>query len=513
MSEHQVCRDSIPTWSGHDYGRRHGRLPDMGGSVREMRMVHRDVLGARQKDVFMRDVVPELTKRVANFSSSDSCELDESAVELTVRTLIDTVGVAIAARHESALRILRESLGEHLPAGRSTIWVNGETTDAGTAALLNGTASHALDFDDVSDLIYGHPSAVLWPALLAVAEEKGCSGRSLIEAYVVGFGVDVALARALDIRAHYSAGWHATATIGVMGTTCGVSRLMGLDEEQTRHAIGIAASLAGGSRQNFGTMTKPLHVGVAARNAIFAATLAFNGFTADPSQLESPLGYVAMFVPNPNLDEALLALTCSSALLNIGTNVKYYPCCYNTQRSIDATRECVAGGGIKTSAIRRVHVTMEPGGLDPLIHHRPKTGLQGKFSLEYVVAATLLDEAVTLASFTDEAVQRAEVQQLMSKISFETKAVPPVGLLEWHEAYSVVTIETEDGEFTKRVDVPRGHRNVPLTRAELDAKFEDCLTFSGTGWDACALLSELRHIGNVEVVLGFNALNLGPPSE
>lgn len=450
--------------------------------------------------------VPELTKAFANFSSSDLGQLDESVVELVQRTLIDTVGVAIAARDEPPVRILRSGLAEQLPVGRSTIWVNGEKTDAGTAALLNGTAGHALDLDDVTDVIYGHPSVVLWPALFAVAEQEGSSGRALLEAFAVGFGAGVALGEAMDVRVHYGAGWHSTATIGVIGATCGVSRLMGLDEAQTRCAIGMAASMAGGSRQNFGTMTKPLHPGLAARDAIFAATMASKGFTADPSQLESPLGYFSMFAPDPDLDAAFAALSASSELMSAGINVKKYPCCYNTHRTADATLDLAARDGIEASAIRRVHVTLEPGGFDPLIHHRPKTGLQGKFSVEYVIAAALLDGKVTLTSFTDEMVQRPEAQELIAKISYDMAQTPPIGPAEWDQAYSVVTVETDQGEYSFRTDIPRGDRRAPLTRAELEAKFADCLEFSGTGWDTRALLSEMWHIDSVDSLSGFKAL-------
>lgn len=448
---------------------------------------------------------PKLTKAVAAYARARLDPMTDDVVELAKRTLVDTIGVAVAARNEPPVRILEATLGD-LPNGTSTIWFNGKKTDAATAALLNGTAGHALDFDDVTDVIYGHPSVVLWPAVFAAGEQEGSDGRALLEAFVVGFGVQVALGRAMDVRAHYGAGWHSTATIGVIGAVCGVSRLLGLDETQTRNAIGLAASMAGGSRQNFGTMTKPLHPGLAARDAVTAARLAANGFTADVDQLDSPLGYFSMFAPGADVDAALATLSGTAAFLEAGINVKKYPCCYNTHRTADATLDLRAQQDIDPASVRSVHVTLEPGGFDPLIHHRPQTGLQGKFSVEYVIAAALLDGRVTLATFTDEAVQRPEVQELIPKVTWDMAEAPPVGAEKWDQAYSVVSVTTDDGDYTFRTDVPRGDRRAPLSTGDLEAKFIDCCDFSGAGWDARALLDELWDIDGVDSLRGLKSL-------
>ncbi len=448
---------------------------------------------------------PRITQAIAEYALGHLDPLSGEVVALAKRTLIDTLGVALAARQEPPVQILARTLGD-VPPGTSTIWATGATADASSAALLNGTAGHALDFDDVTDIIYGHPSVVLWPAVFAVAEQEGSGGRSLLEAFVVGFGVQVAVATAMDVRAHYGVGWHSTATIGIIGAAAAASRLMGLDQEQTRCAIGLAASMAGGSRQNFGTMTKPLHPGLAARDAVYAARLAANGFTADIDQLDSPLGYFSMFAPGADTDAALAQLSGTDALLTAGINVKKYPCCYNTHRTADATLDLRTQESIEPADVRSVHVVLEPGGFDPLIHHRPRTGLQGKFSVEYVISAALLDGKVTLASFTDQAVQRREAQELIGKITWETASVPPVGPEHWEQAYSVVTVKTSSDQFSFRTDVPRGDRRAPLSTAELEAKFTDCCDFSGAGWDAHALLADLWSIDGVDRLSGLKSL-------
>lgn len=434
--------------------------------------------------------VRRLSHAIAQFALGPIDARQPEVAELARRTLLDQFGVAVAARGEDAVRILSSSLGA-LPTGRSTVWSSGERTDAATAALLNGTAGHALDFDDVTDVTMGHPSVVLWSAVFAAAQDARASGAAAVEAWAAAFVVHAAVARAMDVPAHYSAGWHSTATIGILGATAGVARLQGLDEEATMRAIGLASSMAGGSRQNFGTMTKPLHPGLAARDAVIAVRLAQAGFTADVGELDAALGYFSRFSPGADVDKALTALSLST-LVESGINVKKYPCCYNTHRTADAALDLRARDGIEAPDVQAVHVTLEPLGFEPLIHHRPKTGLEGKFSVEYVIAAALLDGGVSLQSFTDEAVRRPEAQALIEKVTWAVSDVPPVGSPSWEQAYSALRVTTTDGaghEF--RTDVPRGDTRAPLTRDELMAKFASCIAFSGTGWDTDALAAEL----------------------
>jgi 2-methylcitrate dehydratase PrpD len=330
--------------------------------------------------------------------------------------------------------------------------------------------------------------------VLAAGEAAAASGRALVEAYVVGFEVQCAVASAIPVREHYSRGWHSSATIGVLGAAAASARLLGLDVAAASSALGLAASMAGGSRQNFGTMTKPLHPGLAARDGVFAATLAGAGFTADTAQLESPLGYFAMYADGYDLDQVQLALDGPWALTTHGLNVKKYPCCYCTHRTADAALALAAKDGIDPAHVRGIRLTLEPGGFDPLIHHRPTTGLEGKFSAEYVIAAALLDGRVGLASFTDAAVGRREAQDLLRKVEIVEEQRPPVGPAEWTQAYAVLEVDTDTGTHALRVDVPSGHCRLPMGRADLEAKFRDCVAFSGVAWDAYALLEALWHV-------------------
>jgi 2-methylcitrate dehydratase PrpD len=441
----------------------------------------------------LAQIASPVTQLVARFA----CEHDLSDAPAQVfrhatRAVLDTVGVAIAARLEPSFRILARTVGQGTCTGDATVLATRTRTQPAQAAFLNGTAGHALDFDDVADEIKGHPSVVLVPALMAVAEANGNSGRELLEAYVVGFEAACALARGLPVERHYARGWHATATIGVIAAACGAGRLLRLEEVGMRHALGIAASMASGSRQNFGSMTKPLHAGMAARDAVTAAQLAANGFTADADQLEGPLGYFALYGVEPEPDAVAYALAGPRVLVDHGLNAKKYACCYETHRTADAAL-ALYERGLRGGAVRSVAVSVQPGGMQAIIHHRPTTGLQGKFSAEYVVAACLLDGRLTLSSFTDEAVQRPEAQELLQRVVVQEAAEPPFGPISFEHAYAAVEVTLADGSRVReRCDVPRGHAALPLSDAELDAKFRDCVEFAESDWDAHDLLRRIR---------------------
>ncbi|GAA0897400.1 MmgE/PrpD family protein [Pseudonocardia zijingensis] len=451
---------------------------------------------------------PAVTRALAEYAiHSDLSAVPAEAVALARRTLVDTVGVAIGARHDPAVAVVRDLVGGG--PGASTVLVDGSTARPHDAALVNGVAAHALDYDDVVDVLYGHPSTVLWPALLAAGETHRVSTRQLVEAYLVAFDVEMALTQGFVLREHYARGWHSTATLGVLAAAAGVARLLGRTAEEAATALGIAASMAGGSRQNFGTMTKPLHAGLAARDGVLAAGLAAGGFTADTGQIEGPLGFVALYGQDRSrVDRIVPALPAApgTAVLRDGVNVKKYPACYNTQRTLDAAL-AVAARGVRPQDVAEIALTVEPGGLDPLIHHRPTTGLEGKFSGEYAVAAALLDGAVALSTYTDVAVRRPEARALVERVRIAEAAQPPVGPATWEQAYAVVDVRLRDGRReVARVDVPQGDRRAPMSDDDLRAKFEDCVTFAGFGAAADALHARLARFGDAEPFTGLSPL-------
>lgn len=452
-----------------------------------------------------RPARPGATERVARYvADTDFANAPAALTGEVRRAIVDLLAATFAARNDDGFRALNRVVSEDMKAGPCTVIATGEKTTPSYAALLNGGGGHALDYDDVSDTLYGHPTVTLVPPLLAMAESRGLSGRELVEAYSVGFDVAVAIALALPVWPHFDRGWHATASIGGMSATAALCRLMNLSVEQTRNALGIAGSMVVSSRQNFGTMTKPLHPGLSSFNAVLAARLAESGFTADPDQLEKPLGYFAVFGVDSDISKLHESLDAPFAMLRDGVSFKKFPCCYNTHRTVDAAVALSKRlGPDLLNRIESVTVTLQPTATNALIHHRPTTGLQGKFSAEYVIAAGLLDGQVTLPSFIDSAVQRAEIQELIRKIDVRESPTPPIGPPEWEFAYSVLEVKAGGQVMRERVDIPRGDCRNPLTDGELDHKFLSAVEFAGAGWNGKALLDEVKAIPSRTKLDGF----------
>lgn len=449
------------------------------------------------------------TKALAEFACSANVGEGPPALRRhALRSVIDTVAVAIAAAHEDAFRIVSTTLGHTARERHACVWATGQRAAVEDAALLNGTAAHCLDYDDVAEAVHTHPGAVMVPALLAVAEERCSTTTDILDAWVVGYEVQSAAGAGMDLDQHFARGWHGTSSIAVLGGAAAVARLMRLDVDATRRAIAIAASMAGGSRQNFGTMTKPLHAGMAARDSVIAASLAAAGLSADPAQLEGKLGYLTNFGDGPAGAQAVVeAIENPWALLRPALNIKPYPCCYRASRTASAA--IALHHEIHGQVVSGAVVTMEPRGTAPLIYNRPQAGLEGKFSAEYVLSTGLLDGVITLLSFTDASVTRPEAQELLARVTVQEASVPPFGPSEWEGGYATVVLTMDDGSRVQtRVDVPHGHFDDPLTDAELDAKFLECLDFGSPSLNATLLLDELRAFAVGDTFRGLRSLEL-----
>lgn len=416
-----------------------------------------------------------LTHELAEFTVSGRA-VDDAVKATCGRVLADTVGVAVAGtggESQPILRSLDVAWGD-VPPGSSLVLHTRKRSSVPYAALVNATAAHALDYDDVCHAVKGHPSTVLVPALLAQCEELSASGHELAHAYAVGVQVAAALWSAVGPR-HYADGWHATATLGTVATAAAASRLLGASATQAAHAIGGAASFATGSQASFGTMVKPLHAGHAAQWGLLMARSAAAGMTANPQQLEHPLGLLGLFgAGREGVTTALERLHGEWVVTSEqGINVKKYPSCYFTHRAIDASMELRQE--VDVHAIDRVEVTVSPGSMAVLNFGDVATGLQAKFNGCYLVATALLDGEVGLTAFEAPSLQRHDVTELARRVTWNESDVPPVGQAAWSAGYAVVTVTTEDGEArTHRVDIPRGDCRRPLSTEELWSKFSSC---------------------------------------
>jgi 2-methylcitrate dehydratase PrpD len=403
-------------------------------------------------------------------------EAGTPVIEAARSAIIDTVAVVLAGAAEPVTRVVAATVAEEGASPVADRLGARLRTSMEGAALVNGVSGHALDYDDVNRSAIGHPSVVVLPAALAAAQGAGASGRRLVEAYTLGVEVMTKLGRAMG-TAHYRTGWHATSTLGTLGAAMAAGKVFGLEPEALQHALAIGASTASGSRQNFGTMTKPFHPGHAARCGVMAARLAQKGMTGDAEILEAPLGYFAMFSYGAaRIDGVGETLGRPYDVVSPGMNVKRYPCCYATHRAADAVLALAAEHELRAADVESADVVVPPGGLAAVTRDRPRTGLEGKFSLPYVVAAAILDGRVALETFTDEMVRRPEAQALLRRVRPVENPAIPVEFNAIEEGYVVVRIRRRNGGgvLERRVDYPRGAPQNPLSRRELHDKFRDC---------------------------------------
>jgi 2-methylcitrate dehydratase PrpD len=449
----------------------------------------------------------EVTRAFARYVAELSYDrIPEDVRKIARRALIDTIGCAIAGSVEPAARIAREMARQDGGAPRATVLAAGNDGASlklppQAAAMVNAIAGHALDYDDVNPM--GHPSVPVVFTALAAAEDVGASGRDLIAAYVAGVEVETKIMRAFT-ESHYLHGWHSTSTLGVLGAAAAASKLYKLSAEQIAIAFGIAASQACGLRQNFGTMTKPYHPGHASWAGITSARLARDGFTADPAIFEAQIGYLPVFAAGPFDASRAVGALDRWTLVDPGLSVKKYPCCYCTHPSLDAALKMREQHKIDPEQIVSIHAQLSKFFLSPLIHHRPSTGLEGKFSLEYALAAAMLDGKVVLATFTDEMVQRAQARALIEKVSVAPhEGAGDDGL---RASFVRLKIELSGGRtFVEELVEPRGTASNPLSDEELADKFRDCWSFARRGGSADSALDLLRQVDHLERLDRFTA--------
>lgn len=455
-----------------------------------------------------------MTEKVARFAIELPPEaVDEALRSLAVRPIIDTVGVIAAGSSGPAgstiLTYGNQAAMPHSTAAKNWFGVAVDTPPE-IKALVSSTLAHALDYDDEMSGV-GHPSAMVLSALLALPRSEPLDGQRLIEAYVVGFEVIAKVARAIGPR-HYKLGWHTTLTGGGFGAAVAACRLLGLDVATTRIAIGIVATLAGGLQRNFGTMTKPLHSGLAARNGVIAAQLAQVGFTANDMILDGPKGFLDIFSAGESRPEAIDTLGAPYALQEPGVTLKKYPCCYATHRVIDAILSIQAERDVAPERLEAISIVAPTDATLPLIHRNPQTGLQAKFSMQYVSSAAFLDRQITLDAFSDANVNRAAVRQIMTKVDVreDPKNRPEDPTAKNSSSgtggFFDVTVRTTAGEeHTRTVHYPTGSPKHPLSWDDSRAKFRDCLAAGGrdeaVGMQVFEELADLDQVADVHALL------------
>jgi 2-methylcitrate dehydratase PrpD len=417
-------------------------------------------------------IAGELARRIHAFGKEQA---SRRALEQAATAVNDTIGVMLAGAAEESVRVLRDVPGVASASGNSLIVGTDRRTSVLDATLVNGTASHALDYDDFCGVLGGHQSVPIVPALLAVAEERKLSGLKVELAYIIGVETENRLARAVNFH-HYDKGWHPTATLGIFGTTAAVSYLVDLDKTKTAVALGLAASLAAGIKANFGTMTKPLHVGQCGRQGLLAVLLAERGFTANPAALEHEQGFLNVFNGPGNFDVERIFDGWGKPLEveDISIALKQYPCCGSTHPAIAMALALRAEENVRTDDIEAIDIMPHGRRLRHTNDPDPQTPLQAKFSVQYVVARALRDGSVKLRDFEGNAYAEASIKRLLSLTRTKAHAeMTDDGPNQW--GAEVIVITKDGRRLARRVDqmIGRSSRN-PMSSRERWEKFEDC---------------------------------------
>ncbi|HTX02019.1 MAG TPA: MmgE/PrpD family protein [Acidimicrobiales bacterium] len=455
-----------------------------------------------------------LTGYVAEFVTRTAFgDLPASVVEASLASILDGLGLALAGSISQPGRLLGRYLHELgvLRADGSTILGRVERADPRFAALANGLDIHADDYDDTqlavaADRVYGlltHPTAPVLPAVLALAERDGRSGADLVLAYNLGVEVECKVAEAINPR-HYQEGFHTTGTVGCFGSAAGASALLGLDEEATRRALSIAASQAAGLRENFGTMTKPLHAGRAAEAGVVAAQLAALGWSANPEILDAPRGFFRAAGGGYARRGIEGKLASPWAFDEPGVSIKPHPSGSLTHPAMTALAALIAEHRLAAEEVRALRVGTSSNMPNALIYHRPTTALEGKFSMEFCLAVLLLDGRAGLAEFTDATVHRPDVQAMIERVDFHVdKEAEAAG---YDKMRSIVTVELANGDVLRRVcDFAKGSPSAPMSFDEVAAKFAGCAAFAGWPADRAdrvvELVAALASLGSLDELL------------
>jgi 2-methylcitrate dehydratase PrpD len=437
------------------------------------------------------------------------------ALRIAKRCVLDGLGLILAGSDQTCTAIIqRQSLDLGKNPEATVLGAKPIKLPALLAALINGTAGHAMDWDDTQlsvtpDRIYGlltHPTIPPLTAGLAMAERLGgVSGRDFLTAFLAGFEVECKIAEAINPR-HYQHGFHSTATCGTFGGAAGVANLSGLAPAVTCTALGIAGSLSAGLRENFGTMMKPFHAGRAAESGVLAAEFASMGFTATPHILEAPRGFFR--AAGGGYDEAAIRgkLGKPWTFMDPGVSIKPHPSGSLTHPGMTLMLSLIKQHDIRPGQVASVKVGTNQNMPNALIHHRPATELQAKFSMEFCMAILLLERKGGLNEFTDEVVNRPDVQAMIQKVDFGVH--PEAEAAGYDKMTTIIEINLTDGRHIGgRADFGKGSPSNPMSYDEVADKFRECATYSRWPRERAerviALVKDLENLRDVRELTGL----------
>jgi 2-methylcitrate dehydratase PrpD len=452
---------------------------------------------------------PGLTKYVSEFIVNARYEdIPTPVLELGRKSILDGFGLALAGSVSEMGPLIRKYVEAQGSGGRASIIGSRMKALTRFAALANGVFIHADDYDDTQlsvapDRVYGlltHPTVPVLPAVFAMAEANGYSGKQATLAYHVGLEVECKVAEAISPR-HYNDGFHTTGTTGGFGSVAACAKLLGLDAKRTANALGIAAAQGGGLRNNFGSMTKPYHAGHAAENGVVSADLAAMGWTASEVILEARHGWFHAagggFDPNAIVDRLGKPWT----LADPGVSIKPHPSGSLTHPAMGEMMRLILQHNIQPGNVEKVDMGGNSGMMAALLHHQPMDALQAKFSMEFCMAILLLERKAGLNEFLDPVVRRPDVQEMIRRVNFYVD--PEAERAGLNKMTSILRIHLKDGTvISGRAEFAKGHPANPMSYEEEAEKFRGCADFAK--WPAAKTESVIRLVRALE-----NAPNVG----
>jgi 2-methylcitrate dehydratase PrpD len=416
-----------------------------------------------------------ITERLVTFIRKTHIgDVSEIALSEAKKCILDGVGVALAGSKHEAVNVIKNYVSEiGGKAQATTIGTDSIRASVVHAALINGVASHVLDFDDTQNILGGHPTAVILPVVLAVGEYKKASGKDLLTSFILGTEVSCKIARGVNPY-HYQSGYHVTSTIGIFGAVASAGKLLDLSQEDFLSAFGIAGSMSSGLKENFGTMTKPLHVGLAASNGTMAALLAQKGYTASEKILEGELGFGKVLSKDCQFEKIVENLGAPWEIESPGITRKKYPSCARTHSAIDALLKILDHHPIRDEDLEEIECATDDKAFEILIHPRPKTPLEAKFSMPYCLSVAFLERDVFINHFTEEKLEDPRILRMMKKVRhISDKEIVARGFE--HRWASRVKVKLKDGrEWCEAVEKAKGDPQNPMSNEEMIGKFRHC---------------------------------------
>jgi 2-methylcitrate dehydratase PrpD len=443
---------------------------------------------------------PKVTGGLAAFvRDTRLAAIPDEVVGKAAKAIVDAFGAILCgAASEVAPPLLQYLRAVHAP-GEAIVLGTGLKTSAEMAALLNGSFGAALEYDDVYSAMPGHPAAIIVPALCTEAIHGPIEGARMLEAFIVGYEAGAKLARGIGMGHYQRRGFHATGTLAMFCALAALARLRNLGLEQTETAFGIASSMAGGLRCQFGTMMKPFHSGWAARCAVAAVDLAQSGFTASLTAIENEDGgFIAAYgTEDSDPAAALDSLGNPWSLIDPGFALKKFPSCYAGHRPMDGLLTLKRELDLSPGNLECITCRVPPGSLRPMRYPDPKTGLEAKFSVPYALAAGVLDGRYSLWTFTDAAVARPAIKPLLAKVvALEDERCLGPGANQSQRSWGsrgfveVEATTTAGKRSTVQVEFAPGHPQRELGWNDLHEKFIDCAQYAGVDKTSGEILYE-----------------------